>query len=90
MIANCKHPNNGKKYLDYVTSKEWAEIAVTIPGQVVLLDVPGNTYYETLGFTDATKTWDCSSYWTSQHKGEIVSQLQTIIEELGVKAPPKE
>lgn len=90
LIANCKHPNNGKKYLDYVTSKEWAEIAVTIPGQVVLQDVPGNTYYETLGFTDATKTWDCSSYWTSQHKGEIVSQLQTIIEELGVKAPPKE
>ncbi|MBQ9036310.1 MAG: extracellular solute-binding protein [Erysipelotrichaceae bacterium] len=90
LIANCKHPNNGKAYLDYVTSKEWAEIAVTIPGQVVLMDVPGNTYYDVLGFTDQTKTWDCSSYWTSQNKAAIVDKLQTIIEQIGVKALPKE
>lgn len=89
LIANCKHPNNGKAYLDYVTSKEWAEIAVTIPGQVVLMDVPGNDYYNSLGFTDKTVTWDCSSYWTSQNKGAIIDQLKTVVERLGVETEAK-
>lgn len=88
LIANCKHPNNAKKFLDYVTSREWAEIAVTVPGQVVLMEnVPGNNYYDVLGFTDDTVTWECSSYWTSQNKADIVAKLQTIVEQIGVKVP---
>ena len=86
MIANCKHPKNAKAYLDYVTSREWAEIAVTVPGQVVLMEnVPGNNYYEVLGMTDDTVVWDCSSYWTSQNKPAIVEKLSEIIETVGVK-----
>ena len=86
IIANCKHLENAKKYIDYITSKEWEEICVQIPGCISLrtdIEVP---YFNDIGLTNDTKVIDCSSIWTSEHKPEIVARYQSLLEEINFGA----
>lgn len=81
IIKNCKHPENAKAFVDYVTSKEWQEISVTIPGQMTLrtdIEIPE---YNDIGLANA-KILDCNSDWTAAHKEEIVAKYQTMLENM--------
>ena len=82
IIANCAHPDNAKKYLDWLTSKEWEEQKVKIPGCIPVrtdLDIPE---YNDIGITSETVVWNCPSTWTAQHKEEIVAKYQSLLEEM--------
>ena len=81
ILKNCKHLENAKAYIDYVTSKEWQEIAVTVPGQMSLrtdIEIPE---YNDIGLSNA-KILDCNSDWTSKHTDEIVAKYQAMLEEM--------
>ncbi|MBQ4253519.1 MAG: extracellular solute-binding protein [Erysipelotrichaceae bacterium] len=82
IIANCKHPENAKKYVEYITSKEWAQIQATIPGCMSIrtdIEIPD---YNNIGLTADTKIIDCDSLWTAAHKPEVVAKLQALLEEI--------
>lgn len=81
ILKNCKHLDNAKAFVDYVTSKEWQEISVTVPGQMTLrtdIEVPE---YNDIGLANA-KILDCNSDWTAKHKEEIVAKYQALLEKL--------
>ena len=81
IIKNCKHPENAKAFVDYVTSKEWHEILVTVPGQMSLrtdIEIPE---YNNIGLADA-KILDCNSDWTSANKQTIVEKYQALLEKI--------
>lgn len=81
IIKNCKHPEQAKAYIDFITSKEWAEIAVTVPGQMTLRTDVEIPEYNDIGLSTA-KILDCNSTWTSEHKEEIVAKYQALLEEI--------
>ena len=81
ILANCKHLENAKAYIDFVTSKEWVEILVTVPGQMTLRTDVTIPDYNDIGLSTA-KILDCNSDWTAQHKQEIVAKYQALLEEM--------
>lgn len=81
IIKNCKHLENAKAYVDYVTSKEWQELSVTVPGQMTLRTDIAIPAYNDIGLANA-KILDCNSDWTAQHKKEIVAKYQALLEKL--------
>ena len=81
IIKNCKHPEQAKAFIDYLTSKEWNEISVTVPGQMTLrtdIEIPE---YNDIGLSTA-KILDCNSSWTAEHKDEIVAKYQKLLEDI--------
>ena len=67
--------------IDYLTSKEWNEISVTVPGQMTLrtdIEIPE---YNDIGLSTA-KILDCNSSWTAEHKDEIVAKYQKLLEDM--------
>lgn len=81
ILKNCKHLENAKAYVDFVTSKEWQEIAVTVPGQMTLrtdVEVPE---FNDIGLADA-KILDCNSDWTAANKEAIVAKYQALLESM--------
>ena len=82
IINNCKHLENAKKYVDFITSKEWAEVQATIPGCMSIrtdIEVP---YYNDIGLNADTKIVDCDSLWTAAHKTQVVEKLQKLLEDI--------
>ena len=81
IIKGCDHPENAKAYVDFLASKEWQEISVTVPGQMTLRDDITIPDYNDIGLANA-KILDCNSDWTSKHKAEIVEKYQKLLEDM--------
>ncbi len=82
IINNCKHLENAKKYVEYITSKEWAQLQAQIPGCMSIrtdIEIPD---YNDIGMNEDTKIIDCDSLWTAAHKTEVVDRLQKLLEEI--------
>ena len=86
IVNNCKHLDNAKKLVDYLTSYEWQKKSSEIPGCITLRTDIESPYYNDIGLRADTKVIACDSMWTSQHKPEIVAQYQKLLEDINFGA----
>ena len=81
IIKGCAHPENAKKLVDYLCSKEWAEILGQIPGgNVIRTDVEVSELND-IGLASA-KLLNCDTLWSAEHKEAILTQYQTVVTEV--------